>query len=65
MHVCLYKGSTFFYKGMELEKTRDGEKNLVQLWSVDMMSEATDASYVRFDRCFASKLRLLLKGDNP
>ena len=30
-----------------------------------MTSEATDASYVRFDRYFASKLRLLLRGDSP
>ena len=65
MYVCLYKGSTFFSKGMELETTRDGEKNLVQLWSVDMTLEATNSNYVRFDRCFASNLRLLLKGDSP
>ena len=65
MHVCLYKGSTFFSKGMELETIRYGEKNLVQLWSVDMTSEAIGASYVRFDRCFASKLRFLLRGDSP
>ncbi len=50
---------------MELETTKDGERNPVQLWSVDMTSEATDASYVRFDRYFASKLRLLLRGDSP
>ncbi len=45
--------------------TRDGERNLVQLWSVDMTAKATDANYVRFDRYFASKLRLLLKVDSP
>ena len=50
---------------MELEVTREGERNLVQLWSVDMASEARGASYVRFDRFFASKLRILLKGDSP
>lgn len=65
MYVCFYKGLAFFSKGMELETTRDGERNLVQLWSVDMTSKATDASYVRFDRYFASNLRLLLRGDNP
>ena len=31
MHVCLFKGVTFFSKGMELELTRDGEKNPIQL----------------------------------
>ena len=30
-----------------------------------MTSEARDASFVRFDRYFASKLRLLLRGDSP
>lgn len=30
-----------------------------------MTSEATNASYVRFNRCFASKLRLFLKGNSP
>ena len=59
------RDTPFFSKGMELETTRDGEKNPMQLWSVDMTLEATDASYVRFDRCFASKLRLLLIGDSP
>ena len=50
---------------MVLETTKDGEKNPVQLWSVDMTSEAIDASYVRFDRYFASKLKFLLRGDSP
>lgn len=64
MYVCLHKGFNFFSKGMELEITRDGERNPVQLWSVDMTSEAKDASFVRFDRYFASRLRLLLRGDS-
>ena len=55
MYVCLYKGYNFFSKGMELEVNREGERNPVQLWSVDMASEARGASYVRFDRFFASK----------
>ena len=29
MHICLYKGVTFFSKGMELELAKDGEKLLV------------------------------------
>ena len=65
MHVCLFKGVTFFSKGMELELTRDGEKLLVQLWSVDMTWEARDASFMIFDKYFASRLKLLLRGDNP
>lgn len=65
MHICLYSGVTFFSKGMELQVTRDGERNVVQLWSVDMTSKARDANFVRFDRYFASKLRLLLRGDSP
>ena len=50
---------------MQLETTKDGERNPVQLWSVDMTSEAKDASFVRFDRYFASKLIILLRGDSP
>jgi hypothetical protein len=65
MHIFLYKGVTFFSKGMELELTRDSEKLLVQLWSVDMTWEARNASYVRFDRYFASRLRFLLRDDSP
>ena len=39
IYVCLYKVFTFFSKGMDLEITRDGERNPVQLWSVDMTSD--------------------------
>ena len=50
---------------MEVEITKDAERNILQLWSVDMTSEARDTNYVRFDRYFTSKLRILLRGDNP
>ena len=50
---------------MELEIYREGESNPVQLWSVDMALEAIGASYVRFDRYFASNIIILLKGDSP
>ena len=50
---------------MELEITRDGVRNLIQLWSVDMILEARDASFVKFDRYFASKLKILFRADNP
>ena len=65
MHVCLFKGVIYYSEGMELEVTKDGERNLVQLWSVDMTSEARDASFMRFDRYIASRLKLLLRGDCP
>ena len=65
MYICLHKGLNFFSKDMELETTSDGERNPVQLWSVDMISEARDASFVRFDRYFASRFILILRGDSP
>ena len=48
-----------------METTKDGERNPVQLWGVDMTSEARDVSFVRFDRYFTSRLRLVLRGDSP
>ena len=48
-----------------MKVTKDGEKNLVQRWSVDMTLEAKNANFVRFDRYFTSRLRLLLRGDSP
>jgi hypothetical protein len=65
MRIYLYKGVTFFSKVMNLELERDGEKLPIQLWSTDMTWEARDASYVRFDRKIAPRLRLLLKKDSP
>ena len=37
----------------------------IQLWNADITSEALGASYVHFDKFFASKLRGLLVQDNP
>ena len=65
MCICLYKGATFFSKEIKLELERDGEKFLVQLWKVDMTWEVTNAIFVRFDRYFSSRLRMLLIGDSP
>ena len=48
-----------------MEVTKDGERNPVQLWSVDMTLEARYANFVIFDRYFASRLRLLLRGGSP
>lgn len=65
MYICLYKGVTFFSKEMKLELERDGEKLHVQLWSADMTWEVIDVSFVKFDKYFASRLIMLLVGDNP
>jgi hypothetical protein len=65
MYICLYKGVTFFSKEMKLELERDGERLPVQLWSAYMTWEVTNGSFVRFDRYFSSRLRLLLRGDSP
>ena len=59
MHMFLFKGSTYFGREMFLNKEQEGEEMPVQLWSADMTGEAEDASFVRFDRYFASKLRCL------
>lgn len=50
---------------MVLNREQEGEDLLGQLWSVDMNSDAKNASFVRFDRYFASRLRCLLLRDNP
>ena len=65
MHMFLFKVVTYFGKEMELKKERDGEALPVQLWSADMTWDVENASFVRFDRYFASKLRCLLSSDNP
>ena len=50
---------------MVLNREQEGEVLPVQLWSADMTWEAENASFVRFDRHFASKLRCLILNDNP
>ena len=65
MHMFLFKGMTYFGTEMELNREENGEALPVQLWSADMTWDADNASFVRFDRYFASKLRYLISGDNP
>lgn len=65
MHMFLFKGVEYFGKDMDLPRERDGEDMPVQLWSADMSWDREDASYLKFDRCFASKLRILLCQENP
>lgn len=64
MYMCLYKGVSIFAKDMKLELEKDGEKLLVQLWSVDMTWEVTDASFIHLNMYFSSKMRIFLTRDN-
>ena len=65
MHMFLFKGVTYFGDEMELNREENGEILPVQLWSADMTWDANKASFVRFDRNFASKLRSLILSENP
>ena len=65
MYICLYKGSVVIGRDMKLFKELEGVKMPIQLWNADITFEASGASYVRFDKFFASKLRVLLVQDNP
>ena len=60
MYICLYKGSNIISRDMKLIKELEGLKIPVQLWNADITSKALKASYVHFDKFFASKLRGLL-----
>lgn len=53
----------YFAKDMDLLREKDGEDMPVQLWSADVSCDRKDASYMKFDRCFVSKLRILLWDD--
>ena len=64
-YICPRKGFSTFSKEMKLEFEKDGEKLPVQLWSDDMTWEVNDASFMRFERYFASKLMILLTRKNP
>ena len=50
---------------MVLNREQEGEALQVQLWSANMTGEVENASFVRFDKYFASKLRRLILRDNP
>ncbi len=65
MHMFLFKGVTYFGNEMELNREENGEKLPIQLWSVGMTWDASNASFVRFDRYFVAKLRCLILSDNP
>ena len=65
MYICLYKGSTVIAAEMKLTKESDGVEMAIQLWNSNITLEASRASYVHFDKFFASKLRGLLVQDNP
>ena len=65
MYICLYKGSIVIGREMKLIKESDGVEMPIELWNADITSETSGASYVCFDKFFASKLRGLLVQDNP
>lgn len=65
MHMFLFKGVEYFANEMDLLKEKDGEEMPVQLWSTVLSWDRDDASYLKFDRYFASKLRILLCQENP
>lgn len=46
-------------------KEKDGEKMPVQLWSIVLSWDREDASYLKFDKCFSSMIRILLCSENP
>lgn len=56
MHMLIFNGVTYFGKEMVLNREQEGQTLLVQLWSANMTGEAKNASFVRFDRYFSSKL---------
>lgn len=56
MHMFLFKGAKYFAKDMDLLRVKDGEGMSVQLWSAYLSWDREDASYLKFDRCFAPKL---------
>ena len=64
-YICLYMGSVVPGRDMKLMKESKGVKMPVQLWNVDVTFKVSGASYVHFDKFFASKLRALLVQDFP
>lgn len=65
MHMFLFKGVEYFANDMDLLREKDGEDMPVQLWSTKLSWDREDASYLNFDRCFASRLKILLCQENP
>lgn len=65
MHMFLFKRVEYFANDMDLLREKDGEDMPVQLWSTNLSWDREDASYLKFDRFFASRLRILLCQENP
>ena len=65
IYTCLYKSSVVIGQEMKLIKESKGVEMPIQLWNADITSKALGASYVHFDKKFASKLRGLVVQDNP
>ena len=60
MYICLYKGMAVIGRDMNLTKESEGVKMPMQLWNADVTFKVLGASYVHFDKFFASRLRGLL-----
>lgn len=65
MHLFLFKGGDYFASGLDLVKEKEGEKMPIQLWSTLLSWDREDASFLKFDKYFASKIRTLLYSENP
>lgn len=65
MHPFLFKGGDYIANEMDLVKEKDGEKMSVQLWSTVLSWDRKDANYLKFDKCFASKIIIILCSENP
>lgn len=64
MHIFLFKGGDYFSSGLDLIKEKEGEKMPVRLWSTVLSWDREDASFLKFDKYFASKIRTLLCSEN-
>lgn len=65
MHMFLFKGVEFFPNEMDLLKEKDGEEMPIQLWSIILSWDREDTSYLKLDRFFTSRLRILMCPQNP
>lgn len=65
MHLFLFKGGDYFASGLDLIKEKEGENMPMQLWSTILSWDREDASFLKFDKYFASKIRTLLCSENP
>lgn len=65
MHMFLYRNVDYFKGTMNLKRKIDNKEIPVQLWSTDMFWDRQEASFLRFDNSFSSKLRKRLTVNPP